>query len=70
MKDQYIIRARQTIDVFFLAEGKLDELLEQLGARTNLEDFEILGEKEISTFVAGISLATEEKLKELEQYVV
>lgn len=70
MKDQYIIRVRQTIDVFFLAEGKLDELLEQLGARTNLEDFEILGEKEISTFVAGISLATEEKLKELEQYVV
>lgn len=70
MKDQYIIRVRQTKDLYFLAEGEPHKLLEQLDSRVDVEDFEILGEKEISTFVAGISLATEEKLKELEQYVV
>lgn len=70
MKDQYIIRVRQTKDLYFLAEGEPHKLLEQLDSRVDVEDFEFLGQKEVSTFAASVTPATEAKIRELEQYVV
>lgn len=70
MKDQYIIRVRQTKDLYFLAEGEPHKLLEQLDSRVDVEDFEFLGEKSVSTFTSSVTLATEAKIKEIEQYAI
>lgn len=70
MKDQYIIRVRQTKDLYFLAEGEPHKLLEQLDNGVDVEDFEFLGEKSVSTFTSSVTLATEAKIKEIEQYAI
>ena len=69
MINQYIIRVRQTTDLYFLAEGKPHKLLKMLD-KNEVEDFEFLGEKSVSMIAAGITCATEDKLREIEQYAV
>lgn len=70
MKGQYIIRVRQTKDLYLLAEGEPHKLLEQLDNGVDVEDFEFLGQKDVSTFASSVTLATEAKIKEIEQYAI
>ena len=70
MKDQYIIRVRQTKDLYFLAEGEPHKLLKQLDNGADVEDFEFLGQKDVSTIASSVTLATEAKIKEIEQYAI
>lgn len=63
----YILKVKQTTDLYFVAEGSPEMLLTGLG---DYEDYELIGEKPVSTMVCSITPYTEEKVKEIESYAV
>jgi hypothetical protein len=65
----YILKVRQTTDLYFIADGDHETLLKaaDLG---ECEDFEFIGEKRVSTMVSSITPYTEDKVKEIESYAI
>lgn len=64
MNQQYIIRVRQIVDTYFLADGEPQQLLKMLD-KNEVEDFEFISDKVVSQQVVGYTLATTTKLREL-----
>jgi hypothetical protein len=62
----YILKVRQTRDVYFIADDSHEKLLKA----ADVVDYEYIGEKIVNTMVASVTPYTDAKLKEIESYVV